>query len=339
MSGPAAGTVIRPELGQGYLEIDLMSLKQGYVGFDLMPLLVVGRNAGVYPKIKLKELLPKTSLDALRRGSEGTFPRSKWEYESDNFTTEEYGLEEVVEDRASKILRDHGVAMDQIAADRSTSTLLRAIEIAVAAIVQDATTYSAQTNAVTNEWDDATNATPINDVKDAIQRFETRNGGLGPDLLQMNLKQARNVLLTDQVRSVIGYRPSEGLSQEQLQGNALMIERFQSILAMVLGVQRVKIADGFANSKLPGVTGSYSRIFSDEYVSLLRAAPSGNDLKQPGFGRIIAWPGNGGGSGQSIAVEEYYEDRVSSRVLRARVDIQLKVVHSELLEILSNITT
>lgn len=337
--GPGAGVTIRPELGQGYLEIDLMSMRQGYIWPRFMPLAVTEREAGVYPKIKLRSLLPKVSLDMLRRKSDGSYPRSTWEYESDNFTTQEYGIEESVDDRASRILRFQGLQADQIAADRSATSGMRAIEISACTIVQDTTTYSAQKTTVVNEWDDATNATPINDVKTGVEAFEARNGGLKPNLLVMNLKQARNVLLCDQIRNILGYRPSEGLSQEQLQGNALMIARFESILAMVLGVPEVAIADGFANSKLPGVAGSYTRIWSDESVSLMLVASGGQDLKQPGFGRTMAWTGDGGGTGQALSIEDYYEPRVRSRVIRARFDIEQKVVHSELLQILENITT
>lgn len=332
--GPGAGVTIRPELGQGYLEIDLMSMRQGYVGFQLMPLAIMEREAGAYPKLNLESLLVLATLDMLRRGPSGTYPQSTWTYGSDTFTTEEYGLEEPVDDRQAKILRYHGIDPDQIAADRSTNTLMRAIEIAIASEVQDVTTYAAQTTAV-SDWSDPTNATPIDDVVAGVESFEAANGGVSPNKLAMNLKAARNCLRTDQVSSILGYRPSEGLGQEQLQGNALMIERFQSILAMVLGVPEVVIANGFKNAKLPGVTGSYSRVWSTDVVSLVHAAAGGQDLRQPGFGRIMAWTGDGGGTGQSITVEDYYSLERRSRVLRARVDLEKKVVHSKLLWCLS----
>lgn len=339
---PGAGVTIRPELGQGYLEIDVMALTQGYVWARIMPIATMEREGGVYPKVKLASLLPKVTLDMLRRGADGSYARSKWEYESDSFATVEYGLEEPVDDRSARILRYHGLQADQIAADRSTSSLMRAIEINACSLIQGThadLNLSAQTTAVTNEWDDPTNATPINDIKAAQERFEARNGGMSPRLLTLSLKQARNVLLCDQIQAVLGYRPSEGLSQEQLQGNALMIRRFESILAMVLGVPEVAIADGFANSKLPGVAGSYSRIWSDEYVSLLTPMSPGQDLKQPGFGRHMFWTGDGGGSGQTMSIEDYYDVVKRGRVIRSRVDMEPKVVHSELVEVLSNITT
>lgn len=332
--GPDSGVTIRPELGQGYLEIDLMSLAQGYVGFELMPLLTTAREAGVYPKVELKELLPKVTLVQLRRGPDGSYPRSTWVYGSDNFTTEEFGLEEPVDDRQARILGNHGIEADQIASDRSTTTLMRAIEQGIQDIVYDDTTYSSQETNVEHEWDDPTNAVPIDNVKAGVEAFEDRNGGIKPNVLVMNLRQARNCLLTDQVQAVIGYRPTEGLSQEQLLGNLQA-----NVLAQALGFPgKVVIADGFKNSNLPGVAGSYSRIWGDEHIAMVRVA-QGQDLKQPTFGRVVAWTGDGGGDGQSIVIEDYYDQRVRGRVIRARVDLELKVVHSELLQILGNITT
>lgn len=332
MATPAAGVTIRPELGQGYLELDLMAQMQGYVGFDLMPLMPSAREAGVFPKVTLESMLPKISLNELRRGPDGSYTRDTWEYTSDNFTTEEYGKEEPVDEREARILENLGLMAEQLAADRSTATLMRAIEQSVASIVYDDVTYASQFNGVTNEWDDSANATPITDVKGAIERFEERCG-FGPNLLVMNKKQARNCLLTSQVQTVLGYRPDTGGSGEQLQGNLAA-----AILAAVLGVPRVVIADGFKNTNLPGVAASLSRIWSDEYVALLYAA-DGMDMRQPTFGRIFGWTGDGGGAGDSVVLEEYFEPKVRANVIRARVDIDVKVIHSELLEGLSNITT
>lgn len=336
MASPASGTTIRPELGQGYLELDLMAQLQGLIGFNAMPLMPSARESGVFPKVSLETLLPKVSLDKFRRGTDGAYTRDAWEYTSDNFTCEEYGKEEPVDDRSSAILSHLGLMNQQIAADRSVSMLLRALEASVEAIVYDATTYSSQFNAVTNEWDDAANATPITDVKGAIENFEERNG-FGPNLLVMNRKQARNVLLTSQVQTVLGYRPNVGASGEQLQGNLMA-----SVLAAVLGVPRVVISGSFENSALPGGTASLSRQWSDEYVALLYAS-DGLDLQQPSFGRIFSYvgeAGGGGGSGAgSVVIESYREERTRGDIIRARFDLDVKVVHSELLEGLSNITT
>lgn len=335
MATPASGVTIRPELGQGYLELDLMAHLQGFRGMEVMPLMPSQREAGVFPKITLENLKPGVQLSDLVRGPDGSYARDQFEYTSDNFTCIEYGKEEVLDEREARILDNHGIVTQQVAADRATSIVLEALERKIASTIYDATTYAAQFNNVTNEWDDATNATPITDVKQAIERFEERNG-FGPNTLIMNRKQARNVLLTDQVQTVLGYRPSIGAAGEQLQGNVAA-----DVLASVLGMPRVIIADGFRNTSLPGAAASLSRIWSDEYVALLSVA-DGMDLKAPSFGRVFAWTGEGGAAapgGSSIMIEQYFEPRVRSDVLRARIDIDVKVIHGELLELLGNITT
>jgi len=313
-----------------------MSQMAGYIGMLIASRFPSAREAGKYPKVSLEALLTKVTLDDLRRGADGSYARDDWEYGSDEFSTEEYGKEEPLDQRQARIMANLGMVAEQLAADRSTAALLRAIEISVASVLYDATTYSGQYNAVTNEWDDAANAVPITDVKGAIERFEARNG-FSPNALVMNRKQARNVLLTSQVQTVLGYRPSVGGMGEHLQGNVAA-----EILAAVLGVERVLIAGGsggaWKNTVLPGGTASLSRIWSDEYVALTTIA-DGTDLRSPTFMRAFVWTGDGGPGGADILLEQYHQPDIRSDVVRARTDLQLKVVHSELLEGLSNITT
>lgn len=335
MTTPASGVILRPELGQGYLELDLMAQMQGYVGMNLMPLLPTQREAGAFPKIDLENLLPAVALSDLVRGPDGGYVRDKWEYDSDTFTCREYGKEEILDEREARILDNHGIVTQQVAADRATNIVLSALERSIADTIYDATTFAGQTTGVTNEWDDSPNATPITDVKGAIERFEARNG-FGPNCMVMNKKQARNALLSAQVQAVLGYRPSEGVSGEHLQGNLAA-----AVLASVFGVPRVVIADGFRNTAQPGLSASLARIWSDEYVALLSVA-DGLDLRAPSFGRVFAWTGEGGAAGPgqtSIMIEQYFEPKVRSDVLRARIDVDVKVIHGALVEILSNITT
>lgn len=337
MATPASGVTLRPELGQGYLELDLMSHLQGFVGLDLMPLLPSQREAGTFPKIDLENLKPAVSLSDLVRGADGSYARDKWEYGSDAFTCTEYGKEEILDEREARILDNHGIVTQQVAADRATSIVLEALERSIADTIYDETTWNtaSQFTDITNEWDDSANATPITDIKAAIERFEERNG-FGPNTLVMNKKQARNCLLTAQVQTVLGYRPTEGGGGEHLQSNLAA-----AILASVLGVPRVVIADGFRNTAKPGAAASLARIWSDEYVALLSVA-DGLDLRAPSFGRVFAWVGEGGAAGpgqSSIMIEQYFEPRVRSDVLRARIDIDVHVIHGELIELLGNITT
>jgi hypothetical protein len=54
---------------------------------------------------------------------------------------------------------------------------------------------------------------------------------------------------------------------------------------------------------------------------------------------VLAWTGDGGGSPNAMVVENYYSNERRSEVVRARFDIEVKTVDSDLIEILSNITT
>lgn len=331
MPSPSSGVTFRPDLGQGYLELDLAAASLGYIWSLVCPISPSEVEAGRFPKVVLESLLPKVSLDDIRRGIFGDYARDDWEYTSDTFACEEYGKEERIDRRQAAIMRRLGLMPEQLSADRGLSILLRAIEQSVQSVVHDATTYSSQYTAVTNEWDDAANATPVTDLKGAIERFEARNG-FGPNTLVLNKKQARNVLLTAQVQTMLGYRPTEGERGEQLQGNLQ-----SSVLEQVLGIPSVLVADGWKNTALPGASASLGRVWSDEYVALLTVG-SAMDIRMPSFGRTFVHTADGVGA-DAVVMEEYYQPEIRSDVIRTRSDLQVKVVHSELLEGLSNITT
>lgn len=328
MPTPAAGVTNRHELGWTYMDIDLLAQAMGYVGLELMPWYGVALQAGNYKRVKLKSLLRKVDLDTLRRQSDGSYVRDSWEYEDDNYATVEYGKEEAVDDRAASILAvAGGIAADQIAADRSMWMTLAALEQDIAGKVFDATIPAAQRTAVTNAWSDATNGKPITDVKDEITEFENANG-FGPNTIVLNAKVARNALTTDQVQKVLGYRPTEGLRQEPLLGNLS-----EQVLAQVWGVPRVLIAGGYQNTAQPGVTPTLSRIWGDN-VALLYCS-GGADLKVPCFGRTFGYTGDG--AGLPFVIEQYRDEKIRSEVIRARMDLHAKIIHSTVHHLLTGV--
>ena len=335
MPHPAPGTTIRHELGQAYLEWDLMAAMLGYIGLRLMMFTPVGLQASKFPKVKLASLARKVTLDDLRRGPDGAYNRDSWEYEEDQYTTEEYGKEERVDRRLALIAAAGGLEVDQIAADRSVWFNMHALEQSIIDEVTDDTTYAAQATAASAPWDDPAAALPIDDVKEMIEKLEERNA-LPATTLAISLKQARNALLCEQVANKLGFRPSAGLEGEQLPARWRDLSRLATVLADVFGIPEVMIADGFRNTANAGVSPAISRMWPDDKIAVLHRA-MGTDIRMPGFGRVMSWTGDTGG--QPIAVEEYWIDAIRSDVIRARMDIHKKVIHSELLEIKTGVAS
>src|SRR5690606_17563892 len=111
---------------------------------------------------------------------------------------------EVVDDRESDMYADFFDA-EVVSAARAFNAVLRNAEQRVADMVFNATTWTSHTTAVTNEWDDAANATPIADVEAAAQAVYAACG-IWPDTLVINRKVFRNLRNCDEIVDRVKYQ-------------------------------------------------------------------------------------------------------------------------------------
>ena len=334
MPTPSSGTSFLHELGQAYLEWDLMMSMAGYVGLRLMPPAPVALQAAAFPRVTLASMMRKVALDDLRRGPDGGYPRTKWEYEKDQYSTEEYGVEVPIDERLRRIAIPGGIPVEAISADLSWWYNAAALEQEIVNTVTDDTVLDSAAASVA--WDDfPEDAIPLDDIKGQIEAFE-EGVALPVNTVAMSLKQARNLLVCRQVQESLGRgRLTEGLEGEQLRQKWLQ-GRLAPVLAAVLGVPQVVIADGFVNNAQQGLAASPGRIWPSDKIAIMHIAPPG-DITRPGFGRVINWTGDTGG--MPIVVENYWSEEKRSEVIRARQDIHVKKIHSKLCRVLTGVGT
>lgn len=325
MTSPSApATFQRPDLGMAYEEFDVQAALAGMAALRVMPWTQVGLQTASFSKIPLEQLLDDGR--DLKRAPGASYARSESSFEQDSYATEEYGAEEVLDDRERLIYGYTGVRFEQIAADRAVGALMRALEVDVASVLQDDTTYAAQFNDVTTEWSTAASATPRADVLAARERFRLRVG-FYPNTIVMSAKVHSNLIQCDEILDTIKY----GAFNDDLGRNYDPLMLDEQLLAKILKIPKVVIAGGGSvrNSARPGIAASVADIWDDEYVTLTHTA-DGDDLRQPTFGRVFSFEG--------MVIEQYRDESRRGDVLRARHDRDVKVIHSELLEGLGNIT-
>ena len=310
-------STLRPDLGGAIREFSFLSNRAKFIGTRIFPVLEVAVQSGSFGKIPLEQLLAPGDVSRAPRSG---YNRRNWKFEEDAFATREYGCEEVIDDREAAIYANYFDA-ELIARDRALDRVLLEHETLVANSVFDAGTYTP--TAVTNEWDDWDNATPINDVEARLRAFEERYA-MTPNTLVINSLVARN-----------------------LRNCAQIIEKIQNVrdvtqanitdadLANALGIERVEVAGGFVNTANPAQARDISRIWSNEYAALVHVARS-NDISEPCVGRTLHYAGDG--SSPSATVEEYRSEEVRGNVIRVRFDLQVKTIFP-MVELLSNITT
>lgn len=324
MPAPSApATFQRPDLGAAYEEFDLMAHVMGFVGLRAMPMTPVALQAANFSKVLIEQLLNNDR--PVKRAPGSGYSRQEMSFTQDNYATEERGVEELLDDRDRAAFGYTGIRFEQLAADRAVAALLRNLEVEIATILQDTGTYSS--TGVTTEWDTHASATPIANVLTARETFKLQ-GGMYPNAIVMSEKVASNVVQCAEFSDNVKY------TQDASPGRLLMgtdvLAKTSAAMAMAFRIENVIISPAVNNSANSGQSASLADIWNDEYVTLLRV-PMTDDIRETAFGRTMAF--------EQMVVEQYRDEPKRSDVIRARFDVDVKPIHSEMIHILSNITT
>jgi hypothetical protein len=326
MSSPSTSlATLRPDLGGSFEEFDVLADQQGFIGLQIMPVVNSELPGGTFGKIPLEELLQNPEVD---RDNKSGYNRIDWNFTDEPFATHERGLEIPVDRRAAAMYKNYFSA-EMISAKLVRAMVLLAAEKRYAAKLFSTDTFSGDmTNAVTNEWDDFENATPIDDIAAACLAVWLRTG-VWPNALVTNRLVFRNLRRCDQVKESI-QSAGAGSATKATDITAAM-------LASVFDMEKVIVAGGAKNAADKGQNRSISQVWSNEYALVTRVGSGDEDIVEPCIGNTIHWAGDGSQVGGTM--ETYYDERVRGDVVRCRHDVDEKVKYPEMGQLLSNITT
>lgn len=319
-------TITRLELSATFTEFDLAMDRRRFIAPRVLRPRLVGLQAADVGKVTLESLL-RTGSDARAPG--GGYRRDDAEFTKYAYATDEHGREVPLDDRTIKLYRDV-LDAEQIHSQRAGDMVLRNYEIDAAAAIYDPSTWTGAslTTAITNEWNDHANATPLTDVQAAKKKV--RDGcGLMPNALVCNTRQMWNACNCDSVVNRLKYWGGE----DPKQVNA-------ATLAVLFDLDYIIVAGGIKNSANEAQSASLSDIWNDEYAMVCRVAET-DDPQEPCIGRTFLWveENNGLGTDEELAliVEEYREDGVRGSVIRARNDRDIVIMYTEAGHLLSNV--
>lgn len=315
---PTSGSAIfRPDLGTLVMEY-VEGPTMGFISLEVMPLFPVSKQAASYPVIPKEALLKLANTD---RASRGTYGRDDFEYERGIYATSEQGFEEPVDDTERGLFEQEAPGLpDQIAVARAWLKVMRKQEYRVANTVFNSTNFTA--HSITHEWDDATNAVPITDVKTA--KLSVRSAcGMLPNTLIISYSTFEDLRNCAQIIDRIKYTfPMLNMA------NMSSME-----LAAVMGVPRVLIGGAVYDSAGKGIASSISDVWSNEYAMLTITAPTvasapmiSRDITAPCIGRTFLWTED---SPQNPIVETYREDKIRSDVYRVRHHVSESLIASK----------
>jgi hypothetical protein len=307
---------LRPDLGAAFEEFDLEAARKGYIGHRVFPVINVGKPSGNFGKIPIEQLLQQRET---LRASGSNYNRGNFTFQSASYATQEHGAEEPIDDRERNMYADW-LDVELIATNRAFNAVLMNAEARISAAVFNATTWTGAglTTAITNEWDDAANATPISDVEAAVRKVYDASG-LMPNALILNWRAYRNLR---NVVSIIDRIKYSGFMDTR--AGAITI----AAMAQVFDLDMIIVAGGTYNAAKEGQAADPTVMWSDEYAMVAKIATT-NDFREP----------CGDGSEIDGRVETYREEQTRSQIIRVRHETDEMVLYPEAGHLLSNVTT
>lgn len=298
---PTSDTALqRPDLGIAVFETLQQAAVMGFIGMQVMPMFSVPVTSAEYPVIPKEALF---NLLETKRGSKGTYNQDEDEFESGFFKTSENGLEKRVDDRFAAIYGTQ-FAYELTIANILMGNILRAWEYRVASKLFNTSNFSA-TNATTS-WATHASADPQKDVETG--KTSLRGNGIVPNALILNWTAFTNCRQCADVQEKV-YQ----LFPDAAKTGRITIEHLRTYF----DVERILVAGALYNTANRNQNASLSDIWGTQYAMLCKIADG--DVTEPCIGRTFHWD-ESGQAGPPVIVEEYYDNKRRSNILRVRHD-------------------
>ena len=322
MANPKSSLVTqRPDLAESLMQFDLAADRQGFIGSQVLPVIDVATQAGTFGVVKLEDLLQERET---RRASGAGYARSDFQFGTGSYATQEFGAEEVTDDREQALYRNY-LDGELIATQRAYDAVLRGAELRVANLVFNPTTFSAQTTSAAAVWSDASNATPLVDVESSVEAIYDRTG-LWPNSLIISMKTFRALR---NCASIIDRINSAGAGNPSKASDVTV-----SMLEQVFALDRVIVAGASRNGAKEGKPASPEQIWSSSYAMVCHINGS-KDFKAPTLGRCFHWSADGSTIGGTV--ESYEDPAVRGSVVRVRHEVEEKLLYPELGQLIDNV--
>lgn len=307
------GAVLRPDL-RGVVE-EAFNQDKLYIGIKALPAMPVPNKFGQYPVIR------KNSGDLLRnevkaRGSRATYARIQRAWETDNYNTQEYGMEALVDDGDSRNI-GRFFDLESFEIRRNIGQVKLAHEIRAQTKLIDNTVFSTTTSGTAYT---AANLATFDiglDVDTAKQAIIAR----GEDPMDLTLVMSANVFYRARASTKLQNRVRGTSSTDTF------IVLSEDAMAKALEVKQVLVGRAAYDTSPQGASAStLAQIWGDTFMWLGKAEePSGPEQYfNGGTGFTIFWEEDSG----LWQVESYREDNKRSEVIRARHNTDEKIVLS-----------
>lgn len=314
---------LRPDLASMF-EFDLEADRQGFIGYQVLPILDVALAADSFGRFKIEDLLHNPELV---RNARGGYSRSDYKFVTDSYATREYGHEEVVDENEARRYR-HYFDVEAVTSKRTIDAVLRGAERRCAdAVFNLATWTGGALTTAGSVWSTYNTATPKADIMAAKKKVWTVTG-IWPNSLALNRIGWMHLINCAEVQDAIA---SHGAGDKIKQRDITLAQ-----VAAVLDLDFIRVSGSAKNTAAPGLAASISSIWGNGMAMVYREAVT-NDILEPCLGRTFHWSEDGSQVGG--AIDSYRDETVRGDIIRCRHQVHEKIIYKELGHLLTGLFT
>ena len=308
MSYISGGSSIRADINQALVEAPQADI--GLIGAQLLPLQNVDAKSGTYLKVQLAgaELL---SNNAAARDAGSQYSRGIRSFSSANYSTDEFGLEELLDDsNVADLSRFFSYESEtakfllrqlKLSHEARVNTLLFAGSTPFTTTDQSAAVAYTQANIATIDV-----ARDVATAKLALAKlgYEANCVAMNADVFALI---RRSTLLQNQFFGVISNTGARLLSEAEI--------------AAALGVEKLLVGSAAINTA--GKNKSFTGSFAISSAKIIVGQVAGGEFTAGGIGRTLVWSGDSAGG---FVSESYRDEARRSQVLRVRMNTDEVVI-------------
>lgn len=295
--------------------MEAVAQEKFYIGQEIFPVYPSALEQGRFPRFKVSEtelLKPGTIGGSTKRGTTGTYNEVERKFVWDTYQTEEYGLEERVDDVVARRMQNFFDA-EMVTGKFLMNALMLDFEIECAAAAFNPSTFTT-TNAslVYTAANLATMDVP-SDLNALIERLTLL--GENSTCIVMSLSVWNRIRQSTKMQTYM-----YGFLNTTQGGSQITPDMF----AAVFGGVRLIIAKKSKDTAQKGQPSVLEPVWSNEYIGVFNCA--GGDFMNGGVGRTILWDADSPGG--LFTSESYRDERRRGNMLRVRSNRVIKTLNT-----------
>jgi hypothetical protein len=295
---PQTSATIRPDLAAAVSEY-AMTLDE-FMGLKILADIGVPDKSATFGKLEAAEADKKPASNKRAPGSK--YERVERKVTTDNYTCEEYGQEEAIDDGDSANLARYFNA-EADAAQLATYNTFYQLESRLATLFWNNTLFSSSyQQAAGTTWSTKATAYPVKNVADAIAKLKTNMKGLAG---AADLVLAMNDTIYNYLVDCTDIK-----------------DRFNYVGGLQRGAQKAAIAAALGVDEI--VTSSLTSLWSSSYALLALRSSSMQLRSVPRLGNVFRWDQD---CPDNALVETYRDETIRSNVVRVRQHVDEKILN------------